>query len=84
MKGETSPNHSRTEPLNRSAAFTPRQCGKFLHYRKLKRRERRAPPLGSWGLTASAHLSGSTPALRRVAGSERYAQELIVSVSGDL
>jgi len=36
----------RMEPLNRSAAFTPLQCETLLHGRKLKRRERRAPPAG--------------------------------------
>ena len=40
---------SRIEPLNRSAAFTPLQCAKFLQYRKLKRRERRAPSAGFMG-----------------------------------
>jgi len=39
-------NNSRMEPLDRRAAFMPLQCEKFLHYRKLKRRERRAPPTG--------------------------------------
>jgi hypothetical protein len=37
----------RGETLNRSAAFTPLQCAKFLQYRKLKQRERRPPPAGS-------------------------------------
>ena len=36
-------NHSRIEPLNRSAAFTPLQCAKVSQHRKLTRRERRAP-----------------------------------------